>query len=498
MKKSVMFLACFLTILFGLSWSAQAGGHLKIAVTSNLNTLDPAKSKIGDEYLYMFAVFNGLTFIDRDLTLKPDLAERWESSDDLKTWTFYLRKGVKFHNGRELDAQDVVATIDHIMDKATGSKARVNFLVVDKVEVVDKYTVRFHLNTPYAGFADLFGERQARIIPRDCIDTLATHPIGTGPFKFVSFLPGDRVELVRNPDYFEKGLPLLDAVTLYVIPESAARVTALEAGDVNVVWHLPLEAIDRLKKNPEIVVDEVPTSSWDGIILHNKMKPFDNPKVRQAIQLAIDKVEMAQIVLFGHGTPTHSPIPPSHPFYNSEIPFKTDLAKAKQLLAEAGYPNGFEFQMYVPEGRPARERLGLTAREMLKPLGIKVNIQRVPWDKFITDIEGKALCHTDGFYSRPTVDTSLYPWYYSRGSWNDDTWHYNNPKVDKLLDLARKTKSNEERKKIYMEFQRVVVEDPPGIIPYVINHVNAYRKEIKALHSSPMMYFDLRQVAITK
>jgi peptide/nickel transport system substrate-binding protein len=494
----MILLSCLCIVVFAFSSSLQAGGHLKIAVTSNLNTLDPHKSKIGDEYLYMFAVFNGLTFIDRDLTLKPELAKRWESSEDLKTWTFYLREGVKFHHGRELDAEDVVVTINRILDPEIGSKARVNFLVVDKVEAVDKYTVRFHLNTPYAGFAEVLGERQARIIPRDRIDQLATEPSGTGPFIFKSFMPGDRVELAKNPNYFEAGEPLLDAVNLQIIPESTARVTALETGDINVVWHLPLETIERLEKNPDITVDEVPTASWDGIIFHNKMKPFDNLQVRQAIHLAIDKEKMAEIVLFGHGTPTHSPIPPSHPFFNKEISFKTDLAKARALLAEAGYPKGFEVKMYVPEGRPARERLGITVREMLKPLGIKVDIQRVPWDKFITEIEGKAISHTDGFYSRPTVDTSLYPWYHSLGSWNDDTWHYKNTKVDQLLDKARQTRNDEERKKVYMEFQRMVVEEPPGVIPYVINHVNAYHKTVKGLHSSPMMYLDLRKVTITE
>ena len=498
MKKFNIGFVVLLAIFLGFSVCVQAAGHLKIAVTSNLNTLDPHKSKIGDEYLYMFAVFNGLTFIDRDLLTKPDLAERWENSKDLKTWTFYLKKGVKFHHGREFEAEDVAFSIRRIMDKETGSKARVNFMIVDKVEVVDKYTVRFKLKMPYAGFADIFGERQARILPRDRVDTLTTHPIGTGPFKFESFKPGVKVEMVKNTEYFEDGLPLADRVTLQIIPESAARVTALESGEINVVWHLPLETIDRLKKNPDIVVDEVPTSSWDGIIMNNKKPPFDKLKVRQAVHLAIDKPQMVEIVVFGHGTPTHSPISPSHLFFNKNIPFKTDLAKAKELLAEAGYPNGFKIKLFVPEGRPARVRLGVTVREMLKPLGIKVDIQRVPWDKFISEIEGKAAFHTDGFYSRPTIDTSLYPWYHSSGSWNDDTWNTSNPKVDKLLDLARQTETEEERRKIYMEFQELVVQEPPGIIPFVINHVNAYRKEVKGLHSSPMMNFDLRRVSIAE
>src|SRR6266436_1516299 len=153
-------------------------GTLKIAVPSNLNTLDPAKTKIGEEYIVNFLVFSGLTEIDRNGKTIPDLAERWTASDDLKTWTFYLRKGVKFHHGRELDAQDVITTVERIQDKATGSVTRVNFEVIDKMEAPDKYTVRFTLKAPYAGLADLFSDRQARIVPRDKLDTLARAPSG--------------------------------------------------------------------------------------------------------------------------------------------------------------------------------------------------------------------------------------------------------------------------------------------------------------------------------
>jgi len=142
------------------SWGA---GTLKVAVPSNLNTLDPAKTKIGEEYIVNFLVFSGLTEIDRNGKTIPDLAERWTASDDLKTWTFYLRKGVKFHHGRDVDAQDVITTVQRIQDKATGSVTRVNFEVIDKMEAVDANTVRFTLKAPYAGLADIFSDRQARI-----------------------------------------------------------------------------------------------------------------------------------------------------------------------------------------------------------------------------------------------------------------------------------------------------------------------------------------------
>lgn len=497
MRRMTGLLAVLVAAWIGWAAPAMAAGTLKVAVGSNLNTLDPAKTKIGEEYIVNFLVFSGLTEIGRDGRVKPDLAERWTVSDDLKTWTFYLRKGVKFHHGREFDAQDVIATVQRIQDKATGSVTRVNFELIDKIEALDPYTVRFTLKAPYAGLADIFSDRQARIVPRDRLDTLARSPSGTGPFKLKSFTPGDRVEMEKNPDYYVKGVPQLDAVVMRIMPESAAQSAAIETGEVDLVWNLPLESIDAFKKNSNLVIDSVPTSTWDGIIMNGAHKPLDNPKVRRAIAMAIDKPAMVELALFGNGTPTHTMIPPGHPFYNNDLKSdKPDIAGAKKLLAEAGHPNGFDITIYTPVGRPTRERIGLAVREMLKPLNIKVDIQRVPWDKFINEIEGKQAFYVDGFYSRPTIDSSIYPWYHSNGSWNTTLWNYKNAEMDKILEAARAAKTEAEQKALYIKFQALALEDPPGVIPYVLNHINAYRKNVKGFQSSPMMWLDLRQVSM--
>ena len=244
-------------LLTAPTWSnsAIAQGTLRVAFGSSLNTLDPAKTKIGEEYIQNFLIYSGVTEIDRDGKLKPDLAESWTASDDVKTWTFKIRKGVKFHHGREADAEDVKATIERVIDKATGSVARVNFEIIDKMEVLDSHTIKFELKTPYAGFAEILSDRQARVVPRDKLDTIGQEPIGTGPFKFKSYKPGDRVELVKNPDYYVAGTPKLDAITFRIMPESAAQVTALETGEVDLVWNLPLESIERFQKNANVTVE---------------------------------------------------------------------------------------------------------------------------------------------------------------------------------------------------------------------------------------------------
>ena len=336
-----LFLGGALLSQSALTWPARAAaaGTLRVAVPSNINTLDPAKTKIGEEYIVGFLVFSGLTEIAANGQLQPDLAERWTRSDDLKTWTFELRKGVQWHHGREFDAEDVLATIKRILDPAIGSVTRVNFQIIDSMDAPDGHTVRFKLKIAYAGFADLFSDRQARIVPRDRLDTLAAQPIGTGPFKFKSFNPGDRIELVRNPDYYVSGDPKLDAVTLRIIPESAGQVSAIESGDVDLVWNLPLESIPQFKNSTSVMLDSVPTSTWDGIIMNCGLAPFTDSRVRRGVLLAIDKPALVEFALNGYGTATHTMIPPGHPFYNNAIKIgPPDLAEAGKLLTEAGFP----------------------------------------------------------------------------------------------------------------------------------------------------------------
>ena len=480
-----------------MTTSAMAQGTVRVALGTTLTQLDPAKTTIGDEYIYVHLVFNGLTRIDRDLTVKPDIADSWSASDDLKTWTFKLRTDVKFHHGRLLDAEDVVFTMKRILDAATGSRARANISMVTNVEAVDPSTVRFTLNIAYAGFQDIFGERQMRILPKDKIDTISTAPVGTGPFKFKSWSPGDRMELEKNADYFEKGMPKLDAVSLRIIPEPAARLAALESGAVEILWSMPNEAVEKFKTSSTVRVDSVATASWDGVILNNERPPFNDVRVRQALALTIDKEALVELALFGQGAPTHSPIPPSHPYFNKTIGFKQpDIEKAKKLMAEAGLAGGVEIPLQVPQERDGRVRLGVAVRDMAKAAGFRINVERVPFASYTANVAGKAQMYVDGYFARPTIDTALYPFYHSTGSWNRQLWLYKNARIDELLDTGRKTNDEGKRREIFAEFQKVVDETVPSIIAFSAGHVNGVRKNVEGFKSTPMMWLELKDVSI--
>jgi peptide/nickel transport system substrate-binding protein len=490
-----------LAVLFVLQLAAPAlaQGTLRLAVGTTLNTLDPAKTTIGDEYIFVHLTFNGLTRIDRDLNTKPDLAVSWAASDDLKVWTFKLRAGVTFHNGRPLAAEDVVATMTRILDPQTGSRARATLSMVEKVEAVDPSTVRFTLNIPYAGFPDIFAERQLRIVAKDAIANIATDPVGTGPFRLKSWSPGDRMELERNPDYFEAGKPKLDGVIMLIIPEAAARLAALESGAIDILWNLPYESVDKFKDHAKVRADRVATATWDGIILNNERAPFNDVRVRRALASTIDKEALVELAIFGQGAPTHSPIPPSHPYFNKALPFAPpDIALAKKLLAEAGLADGFEVTLNVPQEREQRVRLGVAVRDMAKAAGIRINVERVPFASYAAKIAGRAQMYVDGYFARPTIDTALYPFYHSTGSWNRQLWLYRNQRVDQLLDAARQTNDEGKRKEIFDEFQQVVDQTVPGIIAYSALHANGVRREVEGFQSTPMQWLELKDVSLKR
>ncbi|MEQ9248454.1 MAG: ABC transporter substrate-binding protein, partial [Nitratireductor sp.] len=316
----------------------------------------------------------------------PDLAEDWSASEDQTVWTFTLREGVTFHDGSAFEPEDVKATFERIMDEAVGSTIRVNFSIVDEITIDDPRTVTFHLSQPYSGFPELLGDRQARIVPRDKVDMLASEPIGTGPFKFVSYTPGDNIALEKFDSYYKQGQPQLDEVNLRIMPESAAKISAIETGELDLIWSVPMEAVEGLGENEDVRIDSIATSTWDGLIMNASEPPFDDPRVRKAVLMSLDKQALVEFALFGNGTPTHSMIPPTHPYFNDEIAISgPDVEGARALLAEAGYEDGFDITLYLPVGRPTRERLGVAAQQYLAEIGINAELQRVPWDQFIKE-----------------------------------------------------------------------------------------------------------------
>ncbi|HEY2618832.1 MAG TPA: ABC transporter substrate-binding protein [Acetobacteraceae bacterium] len=477
---------------------AAEGSTLRVAYPLPVATLDPAKFRVGGlEYNYAHCVFNRLTAQDTKLQVIPELAQSWEASEDLKVWTFHLRPGVKFHNGKPLDAADILFTYKRLMDKENASVLRAALGVVEKIEAVDPMTVRFTLSSPYSDLAAVTAQYQAQILTESAMDTLTTKPVGTGPFRFVEYRPGDQLVVEKNPDYFVPGSPKVDRVIMRIIPEYTTSVAGLESGAIDLIYDLPPEQIDQLKNSKVARVEEVACGSWEGIILNNAFKPFDDPRVREAFIKIVDRQAFTDIAMFGHGTPTVTPIPPTHPFFRADLLTPPDIPGAKKLLAEAGYPNGFPLEMIIATGSPWEERLGTAFRDAAKQIGVTVSLRIVPGDKFDAEMEGKVAFSVDGFFGRPTPDTMVYAWYHSSGSWNNTLWHYSNPEVDKILTAARSTGDKAEQEKLYGRFQEIVAKDGPGCLVFVRNFACGVSKKVQNFVGSPQMWVDINNVSLS-
>jgi len=277
----------------------------------------------------------------------------------------------------------------------------------------------------------------------------------------------------------------------------SVKIAALQAGDIDVLWDLPLEQVKALSNRADLRVDSIPTASWDGAILNNAIPPFNDKRVRQAFHLAVDKKEVVELTLFGQGVETISPIPPSHPFYAKDVVVpKVDPAAARKLLSEAGYPNGIKLPIILPVGRPVRERLGVTLQQIAKAGGFDLQVQRLPYSSFNAEVSGKAPLYIDGFFARPTVDTSLFPFLRSMGSWNERLWHYSDEAVDRALDAARSSADLAVQKKNYIDMQAALVANPASFFAYSVNYACAYRKSVGGIKTHPMKWFDLRNATL--
>jgi peptide/nickel transport system substrate-binding protein len=213
--------------------------------------------------------------------------------------------------------------------------------------------------------------------------------------------------------------------------------------------------------------------------------------------MAVSKQDIVELTLFGQGVPTITTIPPTHPYFAHEIVIaEPDPAGARKLLAEAGYPNGLKLPVVVPVGRPVRERLGITLQQLLKPAGFDLEIQRVPYSKYATEVVGKVPLCINGFFERPTIDASTFPFLHSKGTWNTMLWHYSDPKVDAALTAARSSGDPVVQRAQYVAMQRAFYENPACFFAYSVNFACAYRAGVTGVKTHPMRWFDLRRTTV--
>lgn len=437
-----------------------------------------------------------LTYTDHENVTHPYLAERWEPSGDAKTWTFFLRKGVKFNTGKDLTADDVVWNLKRWLDPKTGSSIRglMSYLSPDNIQKVDAHTVRLHLDRPQIAVPEHLYHYPALILPKEFEGDFTKQPWGTGPFAMTEYVFGERAVLKRRADYWRTGadgkaLPYVDGVRwLDLGDEAAASVAALASGQVDVIPEVEIATLDALERIAHVEIAQTRTAQTAFFRMRVDKKPFDDVRVRTAIKLCQDRARILRIAYRGFGElGADHPVAPVHPAYCPETAPAYEPQRAKALLAEAGYPKGLDVTL-VAQPEPQWEEIACQVlKETAAPAGLRISVNTVPspqyWDKWTEwDFGFTRWTH------RP-LDTMVLALAFRCGAkWNETRWC--SEPFEKLLNEAEATVEVEKRRKLMCQIQRLVREEGGVGIPLWRNVFLAHDKKVKGVRAHPTRYMN--------
>jgi peptide/nickel transport system substrate-binding protein len=449
--------------------------------------LDPHKSSLTALFHVTEQIYSALLRLKPDLTPEGDLAEKWEITPDGKTYTFTLRPGLKFHNGRPLVAADIKYSLERLADPATASPLASRLASMDKVETANENVLVVTLKKPDASFLTNLAHPSAVAVPNEEVarhGDLTKVAVGTGPFKLKEYVPNTRIVLERNPDYWDSPKPYVDGMELTLVPDDTARSAALRTGTVDLIEYAPLKDIPILKADSSLALAGDQNTNIRFIALNTTRKPFDNLKVRQAIAAAVDRTATTGPTVFGQGMPTVGLFPPG---YWAALEMKVpppDVTRAKQLLAEAGYPSGFTATIQSWSQYSFLSNAALVVQEQLRQVGITTDVDLQESAAYLQN-------YLDNNFDLSVTGTSAYvdPNDIFLGNFQTgvrgNATRYSNPQVDKLILDGIATTDLESRKKIYLELQRILLDEVPWVNLYIANQFEAMKSYVKGYTHNP-------------
>ncbi|MCZ2257244.1 glutathione ABC transporter substrate-binding protein [Sporosarcina sp. G11-34] len=491
----------------------ETGGDLTLAVLSDASSLDPAGSNDVPSSVVQNNIYETLVNRNDENEIIEGLATEWEAVDD-STYEFKLREGVKFHDGEPFTADVVKANLDRILDAEVASPRYFLFEMISNVEVVDEHTVRITTEYPFAPLlAHLSHNGGAMVSPKSIEDdyaamkdgkdagsVISNNPIGTGFFKFESWNPGSEIKLVKNDDYWGEKVHL-DSVTFKVIPESTTRNADLERGFVQIADPIQPVEVAEINNSDYATVLQKPSSSLSYIGFNSKKEPFDNPKVRQAISMMVNKEEMIEGVYEGFGIPAKGPLAPGIFGFNDDAkPIEYDVEEAKKLMKEAGYEDGFKTTVWTNDN-PQRVDMAIILQNSLKELNIEVAVEQM---EFGTYLDKTAQGEHDMFilgWSNPTgdADYGMYALFHStqQGDAGNRSF-YENKDVDKLLDEGRREADPDARLDIYNKIQEHLIEDAPMVYVHHQEYLVGISNDIEGFSIDTSGIYQLQDVKFVK
>ena len=482
----------------GNAASVASGGDIKVGLVGYPVTFDVAFG-VQNGILMNKNTMDCLVTITETMKGAPQLATSWSSPDGGKTWVFNLRKNVTWQDGVPFTSNDVKVHFLRLINPKTGSGGATAFSGISTISTPNAHTVVFHLKGPNEEFPVETGQYQgniqaAHVNPK----TYAKSSIGTGPFKMGQIVPGQSIQLVKNPTYFVPGEPKLDSVTFVFFSDQQSRLNALLGNEVDVALDVPKELLAQVQAQSGLRLSKSLPGSFDVVYLRADQSPGNNPKVMQALKLSIDRQAIVQAVLKGYGQATgDNPVGPSLPAWvNVGVP-KQNIPAAKALLASAGYPNGLQLpDFYVPGGIPGLDVLSLAVQSMAGQAGMKFKITTIPNETFYATYWLKESMGDTDWSLRPTVDSQLRIAYYSTGAWNES--HWSDPTFDALLDKALAQPNPAVRRKIQAQVQREIAKNGNVLVPYHFPVISGVASRVLNLNTHPMLvYTDFRKVGVS-
>jgi len=471
-----------LALSLGVFWGERAlaqnptyGGTLSISLAAEPTGLDPTTNpSAAIKRVVHYNLLESLLKVDRNGKIVPMLAKSHKISKDGKEYSFILHKGVKFHDGKPCTAEDVKYSLERILDPKTAAPYRMYYENIESIQVVDPVTVVFRLKKADSMFLFNMARGDAVVVPRHAADRLKSIPIGTGPFKLVEWKRGDSVIMAKNDEYYIKGRPYLDKVIFKFIPDPGSQLAALKAGDIDVIaYDMAPENVAALEKDNRFKVLKGNTTADVIMALNHSRVPFNNPKVRQAITLAIDRDAVIQGSVYGYGTPIGSHMDPTNPYYvDLSGLYRHNPEQAKRLLAEAGYASGFSAVLKLPEPYAYARRSGEVIADQLSKVNIKLIIEVIQMGQWVdrvfknADYDLTIIGHAEPF------DIEIYgrPNYY---------FGYKNPGAQELLKKAEGEMNEQARKKIYADLQKLLADDFVNVFLFVNPALPAMKREVQ-------------------
>ena len=443
------------------------GGSLRLGVQGDPTELDPALSNLAATELIVDLVYEGLVHEGPDLVPQPSLAERWDVSSDNLTYTFHLLPEVTFHHGRELTADDVVYSFERVMNPETGSPYVPYTDRISGIDAPDARTVVFTLESPDASFLAGLCRRGLVIVPQDIVESegLSQRMVGTGPFRFVEYIPNTSVTLDRNETYWDGGKPYLDRVEIQIVPDDTARTTALVSGTVDLIEQVPHKDIEIIDEAEGVRLVGGVATNLRWLVFNTRREPFDRPEVRRAIASGIDRQPIIDAAVFGYGEPLVGMYPETFWFgYEGDVlPSEPDEAAAR--IAGLGLPEDFQPGLLTWAQYEFLSATSVVVQEQLRVLGIESEIESeenatyiqrfYEYDFDIAVMGAGGYVDPNDFIQQNFILDSM-----------NNTSGYANPEMDALIAEGLETQDLDARAEIYQRIQQLIIDDAPWVNLY--------------------------------